>query len=101
MSLDFSPERCFSTNELRGQFIDPAGSRLQALAEFSIISLKPVPSYQPPAVRLSSIMFLFRRPLLWFGAVLLFAGICPHALCQSISFRNDVMAVLSKAGCNQ
>src|SRR5216683_2035322 len=46
-------------------------------------------------------MLPIRRSLLWFGALAWLVGTCPHAFAQSINFRNDVMAVLSKAGCNQ
>src|SRR5205809_201051 len=46
-------------------------------------------------------MFRMRRSLSWFGVWACLAWACPQARAQSVSFRNDVMAVLSKAGCNQ
>src|SRR6267378_3583785 len=42
-----------------------------------------------------------RHSLIWLAVVL--AALCPcrQTLANPVSFRNDVMAVLSKAGCNQ
>ena len=37
----------------------------------------------------------------WLTAVLLALGFGSHCLADPVSFRNDVMAVLSKSGCNQ
>jgi hypothetical protein len=43
---------------------------------------------------------LARKSIPWLGVALALA-LGPSALAQSVSFRNEVMAVLSKAGCNQ
>jgi hypothetical protein len=46
-------------------------------------------------------MFSNLKLPLWLGTMTWLAWACLDAHAQSISFRNDVMAVLSKAGCNQ
>src|SRR5437764_1791336 len=46
-------------------------------------------------------MFRMRKSLSWFGVWACLAWACSQTRAQSVSFRNDVMAVLSKAGCNQ
>jgi hypothetical protein len=46
-------------------------------------------------------MFSNLKLPLWLGTMTWLAWACFDAQAQSISFRNDVMAVLSKAGCNQ
>src|SRR6516165_5105859 len=46
-------------------------------------------------------MFQKRSPLFLFAALACLSWARSESWAQSISFRNDVMAVLSKAGCNQ
>src|SRR5260370_14237362 len=46
-------------------------------------------------------MFRMQKSVSWFGVWACLEWACSQARAQSVSFRNDVMAVLSKAGCNQ